>query len=80
MILTRNDPSLLYLPLSISSLKLYQAILKPDLAKNLVTFLLFGIMPGSIALEGTFKKVGKKTVKVIFNRPKFTLLGQTVSD
>jgi hypothetical protein len=57
---------------------LYQAILKPDLAKNLVTFLLFGVMPGSIALEGKFKKVGAKSVKVIFNRPKFTLLGQTV--
>jgi len=58
---------------------LYQMILRPNLAKNLVSFKLFGILPGSIALVGTFVKLNAKTVKVLFERPKFTLLGQTFS-
>lgn len=56
---------------------LYQAILRPNLAKNLVTFMLFGLIPGSIGLAGTFVKVSSRTVKVVFERPRFTLLGQT---
>ena len=58
---------------------LYQAILKPNLAKNLVTFWLFGLIPGSIGLTGTFVKLDKSIVKVVFERPRLTILGQTVS-
>ena len=56
---------------------LYQMIERPDVAKNLVMFKLLGIFPGSIALVGKFAKNKSKTVRVRFQRPKFTLVGQT---
>jgi len=42
-----------------------------------VTFNCFGIVPGSVGLIGTFVKVSSKTVKVLFERPRFTFLGMT---
>jgi len=56
---------------------LYQMIDRPNLAKNLVTFALFGLFPGSIALVGKFEKVNPKTVRVFFEKPKLTLFGKT---
>ena len=50
------------------------------MAKNLVTFRLFGLIPGSIGLSGTFVKLDRTTVKVVFEKPKFTLLGQTFGE
>ncbi|QDZ23741.1 putative plastid-lipid-associated fibrillin [Chloropicon primus] len=56
---------------------LYQAILRPNIVKNMVTFHLFGLLPGSIQLAGTFVTKENSTVQVVFERPKFTLFGQT---